>query len=112
MYNKLEAGEHEFDRVDIFRVYPSLKPHILFYSDVLTICHGFPDIRHNKVNYGRYSAILNLIVLKCFRAYLSLKPHILFYINGIAICHGLSVLTLCAVFFNMRCISVSAHIAL
>ena len=29
-----------------FRVYPSLKPHILFYSDGLAIWHCFPDITH------------------------------------------------------------------
>ena len=34
----------------IFRAYSSLKPHILFYSNCLAICHDFPDITHNNVN--------------------------------------------------------------
>ena len=34
-------------------IYPSLKLHILFYSNDLAIWHGLPDIRHIKVNYDR-----------------------------------------------------------
>ena len=29
-------------KLNIFRAYPSLKPHILFYSNDLAIWHGFP----------------------------------------------------------------------
>ena len=49
----------EFYRVEIFQaIYPSLKQHILFYSNGLAIWHGLPDIRHIiKVKYGRWSAI-------------------------------------------------------
>ena len=47
----------EFDRVEIFRAYPSLKPHILFYSKDLAIWHGFPDITQD--NNGCKSIILN-----------------------------------------------------
>ena len=32
--------------VDILRVYPSLKPHISFYSDHLATWHSFTDITH------------------------------------------------------------------
>ena len=32
--------------------YPSLKPHLLFYSDSPAVWHCLPDIRHIKVNYG------------------------------------------------------------
>ena len=35
------------------RAYPSLKLHILFYSDGLAIWHGFPDIRDIKGNNGQ-----------------------------------------------------------
>ena len=42
------------------RVRPTLKPHILFYSNRLVIQLGLPNIEHLKVNNGRYSAILNL----------------------------------------------------
>ena len=28
------------------------EPHIWFYSDGLSICHGLPDIKHIQVNYG------------------------------------------------------------
>ena len=38
------------------RAYPYLKLHILFHSNGLAIWHGFPDIRHIKVNYGLWSA--------------------------------------------------------
>ena len=46
-----------------FREYPSLKHHILFYSNGLATCiwHSFPDISHNKINNGLKLAILNLI---------------------------------------------------
>ena len=40
----------------IFRAYPYLNSYILFYSKGLAIWHGLPDIRHIKVNYGRWSA--------------------------------------------------------
>ena len=55
-----------------FRQLPSLKPHILFYSNTLAIWLGLPDIRHITLNYGRQSAILNLIELNIFQA-LSLR---------------------------------------
>ena len=39
--------EHfEFDRVELFRSYPSIKQHILFYSNGVAIWHGLPDMRH------------------------------------------------------------------
>ena len=44
-------------KVTVFRVYPSLKPHILFYSNGLDIWHCLPDIRHIQVNYDWWSAI-------------------------------------------------------
>ena len=62
---------------NFFRAYSSLKPQTLFYSNGPAIWHGFPDIRHTKVNNGHKSAILNLIQLTFFRAYPSMKPHIL-----------------------------------
>ena len=40
----------------IFRAYPHLKPHIVFYStrsSGLTIWHGLPVIRHITINDGR-----------------------------------------------------------
>ena len=37
----------------LFRVYPSLKLHILFYSNGLDFWHGLPDIRLIKVNNDR-----------------------------------------------------------
>ena len=58
------------------------------FGNGLAIWHGFPNIRHIKVNNGRKSAILNLIELKFFRAYPSLKPHILFYNKGLAVWYG------------------------
>ena len=74
-----------------FRVNPSLKLHILVYSNDSAIWHVLPDIRHVKVNNGRKYALLNLINLKFFRPFPSLKQHILFYSNGrsIGISHGL-----------------------
>ena len=72
----------EFDRVEFFWSYCSLKSHILFYSNGLAITHI-------KVNYDRYSAILNLVELRFFRAYLYLKSHILISSNGLAIWYGL-----------------------
>ena len=59
--------------------YPYLKPHILFDSNGLAIWLGFSDITYIEVNYGTYSAILNLIKMKLFRAYFYLRPHILFH---------------------------------
>ena len=41
----------------------------IFHSNGLAIWHSLSGIRHIKVNYGRQSAILNLIKLKFFRAY-------------------------------------------
>ena len=84
--NDLKLAILNFIELRLSRPYPSLKPHILFYCNGLVIWHGLPDIKHNKVNYGRYSAIFNLIKLKCFRAYPFLKPHNLFYSIGSAIC--------------------------
>ena len=52
--------------------YPSLKPHILFYSNGLAIWHSFPDITHTEVNDGLKSAILNLTEFTFFKAYGSL----------------------------------------
>ena len=51
---KLKKGTNNF--VEIFRAYPYLKPHILFYSNGLAIWHVLPNIRHIKVNYSRWSA--------------------------------------------------------
>ena len=42
---------------------------MLFYSNGLAIRHGLSDIMHIKVNYERWSAILNLIELIFFRAH-------------------------------------------
>ena len=58
---------------------------MLFCSNGLAIWHGLSDIRHIKGNYGRQSALLNLIKLKFLRKYPYLKLHILFYSNGLAI---------------------------
>ena len=62
-----------FDQLQFLRVYPWLKPHILFSSNHLAIWHSFPDINHLNVNNGLKLAILNLIEL-ISRAYPSLKP--------------------------------------
>ena len=51
-------------KLRFFRSYPSLKPHILFYSNGLDKWHGFPDITHINVNNGYKSAILSMIELK------------------------------------------------
>ena len=59
----------KLDKLNIFRSYPYVKPHILFCSNGLAIWHGLSDIKHIKVNYGRLSAIFNLIKLKFLRAY-------------------------------------------
>ena len=75
------------------RAYPSLKKHILFHSNGLAaVWLILSDIRHIKVNYDQWSAILNLIEFIFFREYPYLKPHILFYSrpDGPAIWHGLS----------------------
>ena len=45
-------GHLKYDQVDIFKAYPSLKPHILFYSNSLAIWHGFRDITYIKVHNG------------------------------------------------------------
>ena len=55
-------GHFAFDRDFLGHIYPSLKPHILFHSDGLAaIWLILSDIRHIKVNYDRWSAILTLI---------------------------------------------------
>ena len=49
---KPSIGKYEFGDLDhftskpfkLFRAYPYVKPHILFYSNSLAICHGFPGI--------------------------------------------------------------------
>ena len=64
---------------------PPLKPHILFYSNGLAICHGLPYTGHVKVNNSKWVAILNLIKSKFFSVYPLLKPHILFHSNSLAI---------------------------
>ena len=48
-------------KYQFLRVYPHLKPHILFDSSGLAIQHCLPNTRHMQVNNGRYAAILNLI---------------------------------------------------
>ena len=53
-------------KLTFLRVYPSLKPHILFYSNHLA---SFPDISHIKVNNGLNLATLNLIELIFFGTY-------------------------------------------
>ena len=50
--NNLKMIEFRF-----FKAYSSVKQHILIYSNGPGIWHGLPDIRHIKVNYGRWSAI-------------------------------------------------------
>ena len=42
------------DRVEIFRAHPYQKPYILFCSNGLAIWYCMSDIRHIKVNYGRW----------------------------------------------------------
>ena len=55
-FSRNQAFELEMEW-KFFRAYPSLKPHILFYSNGLAIWHGLPDIRHIKINYGQWSDI-------------------------------------------------------
>ena len=74
------------------RVYPYLKPHILFYSNGLAICYGLSDITHIEVKSGHRSAILNLIKLNFFMVYPYLKLHILFNSNNLAIWSGFQIL--------------------
>ena len=50
-------------------------------------------ITHIKANYGRESAILNLIELKFLRVHPSMKSHILLYSNSLAIWHGFPDIT-------------------
>ena len=54
-----------------------------------------------KVNYGRKSAILNLIKLIFFRAHPSLKPNILFYSDDLAVWHGFQDITHRPIKINM-----------
>ena len=63
----IKVGHFEFDLVDIFRAYPSLKPHILLYSNGIVIWHSIPDIMHIIINNDHKSATLDLIDLKFFR---------------------------------------------
>ena len=44
---------YTFIKLIILCAYPSLKPHISFYSNGLGIWHSFPDITDNNVNNGR-----------------------------------------------------------
>ena len=55
-------SQHFLDLIKLtfLRVYPSLKPHILLYSNHLA---SFPDITHIKVNNGLKLAIFYLIEL-------------------------------------------------
>ena len=64
-----------------------MKFQIFFYSNVLAIRHGFPDIMHIK------SAILNIFRVEIFRSYPYLKPHILYYGNSLSIWHGFPDIT-------------------
>ena len=52
----------------IFQGIPYLKLHIWFYSNGLAIWQGLSDTTHNKGNYRRYSAILNLIGVEFFQS--------------------------------------------
>ena len=61
---------------EVERAYHYLKPHILFYNNGLSIWHSLSDIKHIKVNHGRWSAILKLIKLKFVRAYPYPKTHL------------------------------------
>ena len=65
----LKVGHLEFDQVDIFMVYPHLKPNILLNSNDLAVWQGFPTV------------------------YPHLKPYILFNSNGLPIWHGFPVIT-------------------
>ena len=59
------ASQQLFNLIELafLRVYPSLKPHISFYSNHIAIWHSFPDITHINVNGGLELAIFKLIKL-------------------------------------------------
>ena len=72
----------------ISMAYPSLKVHILFYSDGLAIWHSCADIGILKsINNERKSTTLNFIESK-FSGNIPPKQYILFYTNDLAIWHS------------------------
>ena len=52
-----DAAILNLNELNFFRAYPYLMSHISFYSHGRASLHGFSDISHIKVNYGRWSAI-------------------------------------------------------
>ena len=58
------VGHFEFEKVEIFQGISLHGNAHLFHSNGLAIWHGLPDIRHIKVKYDPWSAILRWIELK------------------------------------------------
>ena len=85
-------GHFEFDQVAIFQaIYPSLKPHILFYSISLAIWHCLSDIRHIKGNYGRKFGNFEFDRVGILRSiYLPETAQICFIFNSLVFWHGFS----------------------
>ena len=69
-----------------------MEQHILFYSNIVAIWHGFPDINHIKVIYWTQVGHFEFDQVEIFHG-ISLKPHILFYSNGLAISYDFPDIT-------------------
>ena len=77
--------------LQFFKPYPSLKPHIFFYSIGLVIWHCLPDIRHIKGNYGRKFGNFEFDGVGIVQSiYLPETAQICFIFNSLVFWHGFS----------------------